>query len=52
MFTALLLDVPMTRFPNNFNDKNYIAWFIESIVGVVGDSMLGADFPIYIYAYE
>jgi hypothetical protein len=32
--------------------KNYPLWFIESMVGVVGDSMLGADFPVYVYAYE
>jgi hypothetical protein len=32
--------------------NNNIKWFIESMVGVVGDSMLGADFPIKVYANE
>jgi hypothetical protein len=30
----------------------YIKWFVESMVGVVGDSILGADFPVYIYSNE
>jgi hypothetical protein len=35
-----------------WNAKNYTLWFMESMVGVVGDSILGADFPVYVFAYE
>ncbi|MDR2438264.1 MAG: hypothetical protein LBE12_02685 [Planctomycetaceae bacterium] len=38
--------------PDKEWSDNKILWFVESMVGVVGDGMLGADFPIMVYSFE